>query len=253
MTNFRPRFPTLAASLATSLSLSLMLTGCGGSRQQGNPTAAYAGQDITALAGKERAKMVETVAPLTGDADEPLPGQGPQMIVDLKGGVTAVVSKTVTATQGDGIAVTRIASDGRVDWQWQLALPAGWSFTGQSYRKTAPSPTQLIALSVKGSGKTARIYLAPERRPLLVRIEDQAGNLALGHAWKDLPELDAGRGSLQSSDPIQQLGELVALAQPGREGERGGAKVITHLDQLATTGSLWVAEAAAYVRTLPAK
>jgi hypothetical protein len=111
----------------------------------------------------------------------------------------------------------------------------------------------LIVLYVKGNGKTSRLYLAPERRPLVVRIEDHAGNLALNHAWKDLPSLDAGRGSLQSSDPIQQLGELVALAQPGRESERGGAKVVTHLDQLATTGSLWVAEAAAYVRTLPTK
>ena len=43
----------------------------------------------------------------------------------------------------------------------------------------------------------------------------------------------------------------MALAQPGREAERGRPDVVTHLDQLAVTGSLWAAESAAYVRTLP--
>ena len=233
--------------------LAAVLSGCGSSRPQGNPTTLYAGKDLSSLQGKELAKMVETIAPLTGDYQDPLPGRGPQMVADLNGGVTAVVSKTVTSGDTEGIAVTRIASDGRVDWQWQLALPSGWKFVNQGFKKPQQSPSSLIELRVSGPGKTSVIYLAPERRPLIVRIADRAGNLVLQHAWKDLPDLEAGRGSLQSSDPIQQLGELVALAQPGRESERGHAKVVTHLDQLATTGSLWVAEAAAYVRTLPSK
>ena len=188
--------------LSAALASTMLVTGCGGARVEGNPSVGYVGRDLTALDGKERAKMVKAIAPLTGDAAEPLPGQGPIMVVDLRGGVTAVVSNVVTGSSTSAAVVTRIASDGRVDWQWQLPLPKGWQLAGQKFHQPTQAPTKLLELQLTGPGKTAKVFVAAERRPLVVRVADAQGGLLLNHAWKDLPGLVAGRGSLRSSDPV---------------------------------------------------
>jgi hypothetical protein len=151
------------------------------------------------------------------------------------------------------LAIRNITPDG-LAWTRVLELGAGASYGFATLGKRSGFDLPLLVLSTEGLAQDAaqRFYIGLAKdRGVLLRVIDGDKSLANGRLSSDHPDLAIDAGDIGSNDPALQLAATVALSQASQTGERGNARVRSHLNALAGGTDPWLAEAAAEVLSLP--
>ncbi len=225
---------------------------------EGNALLDYVDVDFTGLDTNEyrqalRVLTAATKLDLHGEVDDR--SRGPVAVLAFGGDEDDDESRhavLVARGERDAMDVAYVDRHGQLRWSEELRLGTGWQIRGVSLADYQDSPLLVVDLIDDRPGRPLRrlSWALTARRPVLVRIEDASGHPLLSRLATDHPQLPVG-GRVESDDPIQQLGGLLALAAPDQAARRGRAGVLSHLQRLAASTDLWVAQIAAEVLTLP--
>ena len=231
------------------------LAACSPRASEGNALLDYVEADFAALDAGEYRQALRTLAAATkltllGDVDDR--SRGPLAVMAFGDDDESRHAVLVARGERDAMDVAYVDQHGQLRWSEELRLGTGWQIRGVSLGDYQNSPLLVVDLIDDRPGRPLRrlSWALTVRRPVLVRIEDSSGHPLLSRLATDHPQLPVG-GRIESDDPIQQLGGLLALAAPDQAARRGRAGILSHLQRLAASTDLWVAQMAAEVLTLP--
>lgn len=234
--------------------VSLLAVGgaCAPRQPAGNPLLDHIDTDFTALDAPAYRQVARTLAEATGlelDADADDRNVGPRQVIDLGNGATALVA----VAPGSQLQLARVAADGDVDWRRTAGFGEGFTISElRSFTHGRPSmPMLAVHLRGRGGERQRLVWALSDAAGYLVRVDDGRGTLLLTRLEQDHPDLEYPRGALDADAVPAQLAALVRLSAPSRVAERGRPAVLSHLEKLAQSTDLWVAQQAAEVLTLP--
>ncbi|MFW5859153.1 MAG: hypothetical protein ACOCYP_03950 [Planctomycetota bacterium] len=225
---------------------------CAPRQPSGSPLLDHIDTDFAALEAPAYRQVARTLAEATGlelDDDASDRSVGPRQVIDLGDGATALVA----VAPGAQLQLARVAADGDVDWRRTASFGEGFSVGELRAFEHGRPAVPMLAVHLRGRGgeRQRLVWALTDDDACLVRVDDGRGTLLLTQLEQDHSDLEYPRGALDAEAVPAQLAALVRLAAPSRVAERGRPAVLSHLEKLAQSTDLWVAQQAAEVLTLP--